>query len=62
VANSCIWTKRRYTPQLGTVIRKNSLKTRFINKYKRHGIVKGKIQNLAGVSDIRNTVQGLRRG
>lgn len=58
MANSCIWTKRRYTLQLGTVIRMNSLKTRFINKYKKCGIVKGKIQDLAGVSDIRSTVQG----
>lgn len=42
MGNSCIQAKRRYIPQPGTVKRKNRLKTRFLNKYKRQGIVKGK--------------------
>lgn len=62
MGNSCIQAKRRYIPQPETVRRKNRLKTRFLNKYKRQGIVKGKIQNLARVADIENTAQGMRRG
>lgn len=62
MGNSCIQAKRRYIPQAGTVKRKNRLKTRFLNKYKKQVIVRGKIQNLATVADIESTAQGWRRG
>lgn len=62
MGNSCIQAKRRYISQAGTVKRKNRLKTRFLNKYKRQVIVKGKFQNADTVADIESTAQGSRRG
>lgn len=66
MGNSWLQTKRRDIPQPASVKRTNRLKTRFLHKHKRQGVVKGKIQNLAGVADITNTAQaswiGLKKG
>jgi len=62
MGNSCIQPKRKYIPQPGTIKRKNRLKTRFLNKYKWQGTVKGKIQHLTRVADIKSAAQGSRRG